>query len=342
MIATHGGEPRARMDFSTCVNAYGPAPVVIDAIRRAEVAAYPDPRSVGVRWMASRVWGRAIEEIAFGAGSAELIAAVVAAVVRRGETVVVPRPAFAEYGRAAVLAGARVRRPARVALEASGDEIADAMIAAVCAHRPRLAFLAAPTSPVGTAIGREALRAVADACAMVGGMLVLDQAYDAFLAEPLGTPALPGHPAVVHLRSLTKDHALAGVRVGFAIGPAAVIAAIEGVRVPWAASSVAQAAGAAALSDSARAYVLETTRTLRASAAALFSGSRTNATLATATHYGLIRVGDGRRVRDALLGEDGIGVRDCRSFGLPAYIRVAARTAGENAALAAALRRVCG
>jgi histidinol-phosphate/aromatic aminotransferase/cobyric acid decarboxylase-like protein len=337
MIATHGGELRARMDFSTGVNAYGPAPVVVEAIRRADIGAYPDPRSVAVRWVASRVWDRPIEEIAFGAGSAELIAAVVAALVRAGDTVVVPRPAFGEYGRAAVLAGARVRRPRWVALDAGGDVVADAMIEAICLYRPRVAFLAAPTSPVGTEIGRDALRAVADACGMVGGVLVLDQAYDAFLAEPLGTPALAGHPAVVHLRSLTKDHALAGVRVGFAIGPAAVIGAIEGVRVPWAASSVAQAAGAAALSDSARAYVVETTGKLRGAGAELFRGG-----VATATHYGLIRVGDGRRVRDALLREDGIGVRDCRSFGLPAYIRIAARTPAENAALEAALRRVCG
>src|ERR1700722_14050854 len=326
----HGGDVTARIDFSTCVNAYGPAPVVVDAIRAADVAAYPDPRSVRARGAAARVWGRPIDEIAFGAGSAELIAAVVAAVVRPGDTVLVPRPAFGEYGRAALLAGARVSRPPRLALDASGAALALAMAVAVYACRPRLAFLAAPTSPAGTALSLDEVRAVADACLAVGALLVLDQAYDACSAAPIGTPALGGHSAALHLRSMTKDHALAGLRVGFAIGPARVIEALDRVRVPWAASSLAQAAAVAALSDSATAHVVDTMARLRDHAAALVRGLRS---VPSATHYFLLH-----GVRATNLARAGIAVRDCRSFGLPAYVRVAARTPPENAALCAALR----
>jgi histidinol-phosphate/aromatic aminotransferase/cobyric acid decarboxylase-like protein len=328
VIAAHGGDPTARIDFSTCVNAYGPAPVVLDAIRAVDVAAYPDPRSLAARRAAARAWDRPVDEIAFGAGSAELIAAAVTAFVRPGDRVLVPRPAFGEYGRAALLAGARVVRPARV-----GGALAMAM--AVYAHRPCLAFLAAPTSPAGTALSRDDIRAVADACAATGALLVLDQAYDACTAAPLGTPALGGHVAVLHLRSMTKDHALAGLRVGFAIGPAPVIAALDRARVPWAASSVAQAAAIAALSDSATAHVHETMTRLRADAAALAEG---RAARPSATHYFLLDVGDAARVRATLRARAGIAVRDCRSFGLPAHIRVAARTPPENAALSVALR----
>jgi histidinol-phosphate/aromatic aminotransferase/cobyric acid decarboxylase-like protein len=326
MRATHGGTPGARLDFSTCVNAYGPAPVVLEAIRSADVVAYPDRWSRAARGAASQVWDRPIEEIVLGAGSAELIAAAVTALVRPGDTVLVPRPAFGEYGRAAVMAGARVVRPARLAIDATGTVIADGMIEAIRAHRPWLTFLAAPTSPVGTALGRDAVRAVADACQASKGFLILDQAYDAFSAEPLGTPALVGHGAVLHLRSLTKDHALAGVRVGFAIGPAGVIAAIEGVRVPWAASSVSQAAAVAALSDEAQAHVARSVMRLRAEA-----GRWGLANVPSATHYCLLPV------RADCIAQADIAVRDCRSFGLPSYIRVAARTPPENAALRAAL-----
>jgi histidinol-phosphate/aromatic aminotransferase/cobyric acid decarboxylase-like protein len=327
--ATHGGDVGARLDFSTCVNAYGPAPVVLEAIRAADVAAYPDPRSGAARRAAANAWDRPVEEIAFGAGTAELIAAAVAAFVRPGDTVLVPRPAFGEYGRAALLAGGRVRRPARLPIDASGAAVALAMAVAVYAERPRVAFLAAPTSPAGTALSRDEVRAVADACAAVGGILVLDQAYDGCCAVPLGTPALAGDPAVLHLRSMTKDHALAGLRVGFAIGPAAMIAALDGVRVPWAASSVAQAAAVAALSDAAAVHVRETTSRLRAEARALaeWCGGRA---VRSDTHYLLLR---GVRTTGA-----GIAVRDCRSFGLPTYIRVAARTPPENTALRAVLR----
>jgi histidinol-phosphate/aromatic aminotransferase/cobyric acid decarboxylase-like protein len=328
----HGGDITARIDFSTCVNAYGPAPVVVDAIRAADVATYPDPRSVRARGAAARAWGRPVDEIAFGAGSVELIAAVVAAHVRVGDTVLVPRPAFGEYGRAALSAGARIVRPARVQISATG---AVAMARAVYAHRPRLAFLATPTSPTGIALTLDEARAVADACRAVGTLLVLDQAYDACTAAPLGTPALGGHPAVLHLRSMTKDHALAGLRVGFAIGPAPVVAALESVRVPWAASSVAQAAAVAALSDSAQAHVTRTLALLRAEARVM-EGKRTS--VHSSTHYFILPVGDAACVRATLRARTGIAVRDCRSFGLSAYIRVAARTPPENAALVAALR----
>jgi histidinol-phosphate/aromatic aminotransferase/cobyric acid decarboxylase-like protein len=242
-----------------------------------------------------------------------LIHALAAALLRPGDRVVIPRPAFAEYGRAALLAAARVHRP-----------IQDDILAAIRTHRPRLAFIAAPTSPAGTSIAREALRAIADACAESDTLLVLDQAYDAFTSEPLGTPALPGHPAVLHLRSLTKDHALAGVRVGFAIGPSPTISALNRVRVPWMVSAPAQAAAIAALTDEAEAHVRRTIALLRQSAADLWSWCDDEGIerIPSDTHYGLLRA-----------RATGVQVRDCTSFGLPRWIRVAVRTEPENAVL---------
>jgi histidinol-phosphate/aromatic aminotransferase/cobyric acid decarboxylase-like protein len=301
-----------RGSFAVCINAYGPAPIIRDAIRAASIDDYPDRHCVAAREAAAARWGRPVTEIACGAGSAELIQAVALACVRPGDRVVITKPAFSEYGRAVLLAGARVSRPR------------DSLVSAIRHHRPRLAFVANPTSPAGTAISRTVLRDVADACAECDTLLVLDQAYDAFMSEPLGTPALPGHPAVLHLRSLTKDHALAGVRVGFAIGPAPVIAAIERVRVPWAVSAAAQAAARAAMTDEANAYVCRTIAQLRASAAAFWSWCDATGIARTPsdTHYGLLRA-----------RATGIEVRDCTSFGLPGWIRVAVRTEPENAAL---------
>ncbi|HSY83850.1 MAG TPA: aminotransferase class I/II-fold pyridoxal phosphate-dependent enzyme, partial [Gemmatimonadaceae bacterium] len=186
------------------------------------------------------------------------------------------------------------------------------------------AFIAAPTSPAGMPIARAALRTIADACAEGDTLLVLDQAYDAFTSKPLGTPALPGHPAVLHLRSLTKDHALAGVRVGFAIGPSSIIAALNRVRVPWMVSAPAQAAAIAALTNEAEAHVCRTIALLRESAANLWSWCDDVGIerVPSDTHYGLLRT-----------RATGIQVRDCTSFGLPSWIRVAVRTEPENAVL---------
>jgi histidinol-phosphate aminotransferase len=346
--AVHGGptgDPAEsappRIDFSVSLNAWGPAPVVMQAIRAAPVDSYPDPRSLAPRRAAATRWERPAEEIVFGAGAAELIHALCFAFVRPGDTVLVPTPTFGEYARAAALCGARVLQgiasPPAYALDPP------AIASAVVQHRPRMAFLCAPNNPTGQPIPRDEIRRVADACAAAGTLLVVDGSFDSFLREPLGTPALPGHPAVVHLRSITKDHALAGVRAAFAVGPAHLMAAVERGRIPWAASTPAQAAAVAALSDAGEAHVVATTARLRFERELLEAafGRLRFPTVRTATHFVLAAVGKADRVAGRLLAEHGIRVRDCTSFGLPGHIRVAARTPTENAELLRALEAVC-
>ena len=345
--AVHGGpaggaEERspARLDFSVSVNAWGPARVVGEAVRAARLDVYPDPRSTAPRRAAAHRWEVPEEEVVFGAGGSALIHAVCFAFVRPGDTALIPSPTFGEYARAVSLCGGRILQgiatPPAFALDP--EEIA----AAVVQHRPRLAFLCAPNNPTGQPFAREELRRVADACAAAETLLVLDQSFDAFLREPLGTPALPGHPAVLHLRSITMDHALAGVRAGFAMGPEAVVAAVERVRPPWPVSTLAQAAAVAALSDAGMAHLRETVPRLR------FERELLEAALArlrlptvrTATHFLLAAVGDSAALAARLREEHGIRVRDCASFGLPGHVRVAARTPAENNALTTALETV--
>jgi histidinol-phosphate aminotransferase len=342
-LAGHGGRlslggADVRHDFSTCLNAFGPAPEVSADVRRCTIDEYPDSGSRLARGAAAAAWGRPVEEIAFGAGAAELIQAVCLAYVRPGDRVLIATPAFGEYARAVALIGAEARfvpvdprRPAWVGV--------DAVRAELVSTRPRLVFVAAPASPTGECISRHELRELADDCFAAGCLLVLDQAYDAFSAMPLGDPALPGHAVVVHLRSLTKDHALAGIRAAFAVAPADVIDAIERARIPWAASAPAQAAAVASFTESAAAHVARTTIVLRDEAARI-AGRCAQIGFTprpSATHYFVIEVGDAARVKSALLTKAGILVRDCTSFGLPSFIRVAARTPSENDALIEAL-----
>ncbi|HEX6037565.1 histidinol-phosphate transaminase [Longimicrobium sp.] len=341
-LAEHGGPDGVRdaaqpvrMDFSTCVNAYGPAPAVAEAVRRAPIDAYPDPRALAPREAAAAYWDVAVDRVSFGAGAAELIAAAACALLRANDVALVAAPAFGEYARAAALCGARVteiRGADPFAPEA--DEVVDA----IRRVRPRVVFLAAPSSPAGRAYTADALARVADACADAGARLVLDQSYDAFLSAPLGTPTLGDHPAVLVIRSLTKDHALAGLRAGFAIGPAPLIERLERVRTPWSASTPAQAAAGAALSAAGDAHLAATLPRLRAErmriAATLDAAGI--ATVPSDTHYLLADVGDGRTWTSALR-RTGIAVRPCASFGLPRHVRIAARTPAENDALLAAL-----
>lgn len=346
-LAAHGGpdgDERARpvrADFSTSVNAYGPAPSVIEAVRAAttpeRLAAYPDPTCREACEALAERFGVGVDAVVVGAGAAELILAAALAFARVSDAtgtprVLVPRHAFGEYARAARLAGADVFTPA------DGELFADA----VRARRPRLAFLCTPESPGGRAWPLDAVREIADACAAAGARLVLDQSFDAFAAEPLGTPALPGHPAVLHLRSLTKDHALAGVRVGCVVAPPALAAAVERARMPWIVSTAAQAAAVAACGPEARAHAARTTARLRAHAAGLRAEFAPWCEAPSAVHYFLIRAGTGAdagaRLARHLRDRHALRVRDCASFGLGTHVRVAARTPPENAWLAAALR----
>lgn len=332
---------QARLDFSSSMNAWGPAPAVLQAIRTARPDTFPDRNSLAPRRAASERWARPMGEIAFGAGSTELLHALSFAYLRPTDTVLVPAPTFGEYGRAASLCGARVLQGI-----AAGPAFAldlPAISAAVVHHSPRLAFLCVPNNPTGQTFEREELQGLADACHTSDTLLVLDQAYDAFSAQPLGTPALPGHPAVLHLRSLTNDHALAGVRAGFAVGPPSVIAAIRRVRPPWPTSTMAEAAAAAALTDAAEGHVSATASRLRFQRELMQGalGRMRIPTVATSTHFMLAAVGAARQVATRLREEHGIQVRDCTSFGLPDHIRIAARLPEDNEALTRALEATC-
>ena len=347
-VAHGGAEPAtqpavlARADFSTGVNAFGAAPIVLDALRHADPAAYPDPHCRLARDAASRWMGRPPDEILVGAGTAELVHAAALAFVRPGDLVLIPEPAFGEYHRAARLAGARVCAPRFDGDTAARREAAENFCRIVLRQRPRMAFLASPESATGFRLDRELLTRMADACQLVGTLLVLDQAYDAFTRRPLGTPALPGHAAVLHLRSLTKDHALAGVRVGLAIGPPTVIDAVARVRPPWTASSLAQAAVGAASTEEAQRHVLRTTTTLldeASSLAAACAGMGIHP-VTSATHYFLLEVGDADQFARRLLDDHALRVRSATSFGFASCIRIAARRPEENALLLPALREV--
>ena len=138
---------------------------------------------------------------------------------------------------------------------------------------------------------------------------------------------------------MTKDHALAGVRLGYLVAQPEVV---EGARVlqhAWSVNAAAQAAGLAALDDdahvdAARAVIREAKAQLCADLDALSLSP-----MPSAANFVLVRVGDAASVRSALLRR-GIAVRDCASFGLPEHIRIAVRTTADCARLVEALREV--
>lgn len=347
-LAVHGGDSTIvsglpiRHDFSTCINAYGPSESVREAVRSCDLSAYPDRYSTAARLAASKAWERPFEEILCTAGAAELIHAVCFAFIGAGDFVSIVEPAFGEYRRAAELCGAQVfglQSPSHGGRETWNEFALDAA-SRIRLTAPRLVFLATPTSPTGFQLSLEMLSLLADACLETDALLIVDQSYDAFADEPHGTPVLAGHPNVLHLRSITKEHALAGVRVAFGVASGEVAQTIERVRVPWATSAPAQSVAAASFDPDAMWHARTTVQMLKREAQRVTRELRAEGVPveSSSTHYLMIDVGNAARFQRHIAQASGILVRDCASFGHPEYIRIAARTPTENDVLLAAIR----
>jgi histidinol-phosphate aminotransferase len=144
---------------------------------------------------------------------------------------------------------------------------------------------------------------------------------------------------ILVLRSMTKDYAIAGLRLGYAVADEAIIQALVNVRPAWNVNALAQSAGLAALHDEA--HQRETLMKLQVEKQKLIAGLKDLGfdLIPSHTNYFLLPVAHGADFRQKLLAH-GILVRDCASFGLPTYVRIATRMAKENARLLESVRQV--
>ena len=170
--------------------------------------------------------------IILGNGSDELISLLALACARPGATVLAPEPGFVMYAMSARLQGL-----AYVGVPLTPDFALDvqAMLAAIERHRPAITFIAYPNNPTATLWDEGAVQAIVDAVAAVGGIVVMDEAYQPFASRSWidrmrADPARSGH--VLLMRTLSK-FGLAGVRLGYMMGPAALVQEVDKVRPPY-------------------------------------------------------------------------------------------------------------
>ncbi len=339
-----GIDPASVVDFSANVNPLGPSPRVRQALATLDPSRYPDPEALELRTALAERNGVRLDQVWAGNGATELIHLVARAFLDRRDLVAVLSPTFGEYERAASLARAEVARLPRAPVTRwDAGELARQLRTL----GPLVTFCCNPNNPTGQYLLEHEMRGLLDATAP--GLFVLDESYVAFVRWPWSSSALGGlvdSGRALVLRSLTKDLALPGLRLGYVIGSAELVEAIAGQQPSWSVNAAAQAAGLAALGDSEHER-----RSLAAMAEgrlALVDGlARLGLPFETpAANFVLVEVGDvtgsGRSAAVVRLGlaRRGFLVRDCASFGLPAHIRIAARSAPECGALVRALGEV--
>lgn len=344
---THGGlraadlrglgvDPAAVLDFSASVNPLGPSSAVLEAIRRVDLSRYPDPECSDLVHAIAEAHGVTPEEVLPGNGATELIHLVVRTFVRQGQRPIVFTPTFSEIERACEIIGAHVfpwhanpARDFRWNFRNKPEVLRRAL--------PPLVYLCNPNNPTGFYASQSDVRGLAEA--LVGGPLLLDESYIAFVEEAWDSVPLMREGRVLTLRSMTKDHGIAGLRLGYLLAAPEVVAAVRRLQPEWSVSAVAQAAGVAALADPAH---VERARAAVREGKVLLVERLTELGLAVqpgAANFILVEVGDAAGVRLALLRR-GIAVRDCTSFGLPEHIRIGVRTAPDCERLVAALADV--
>jgi histidinol-phosphate aminotransferase len=228
--------------------------------------------------------------------------------------------------------GARVRHIC--ATIAPFDPDIDAIGQELARTAPPVLWLCHPNNPTGRLFPIEALGPLIAASPQT--LFVFDEAYIALSDGVQSALSLcdGGHVAVV--RSMTKDFALAGLRLGYAIAAPTIVEAVRRVVPPWSVNTFAQAAGLAALSDTdhlerARVAVASSRAHLTAGLYAL--GLAPHASVA---NFVLVPVGDARATASGLLSR-GFAVRDCSSFGLPDCIRIGVRAIAEQELLLSGL-----
>ncbi len=328
-LEANGLAPESVIDFSVNNNPYGPSPQVRDVLQSVVIDRYPDREALDLRRHLAQHLHVSIDQLIVANGSMELLWFVALAYLRPGDPVLILEPTFGEYERVVQLMGAQ--RHVYTTRPETHFTVDEALLQEKLQHlQPRLMFICNPNNPTGTHMPVECIANWA--VRYPETLFVVDEAYLPFMAG--APPSMISHMSsnILVLHSMTKAHALAGVRLGYAVGAAEVIAVLGKVRPTWNVNAIAQAAGIVALDDVS--HLTQTLAQVSADKAALVASLEALglAPLPSVTHFFLCEVGPARELRQSLL-QRGILVRDCASFGLPSYIRLASRRPSDNAQL---------
>jgi histidinol-phosphate aminotransferase len=318
-------------------NPFGPSPLAQAALQKAiaGVNLYPDGNAFYLKQKLAAKLGVETSNLVLGNGSNEIIEFVAHALVTPGTDIVVSQFCFAIYPIVAKMFGADVRV---VPAKNHGHDL-PAMLKAITT-KTRIVFVANPNNPTGTLAPREELidfvNRVPD-----NVLLVLDEAYIEFLDDPVDLIPLirlGARKNLILMRTFSKIYGLAGLRIGFGIGNAELVSALEKIRQPFNVNLLSQVASLAALDDDAH---VRKTRENNFTGLEFFAKAFRELKLEyvpSAANFVLVRVGDGQKIFNAMQ-KLGVITRPMGGYQLPEWIRISIGTPQENQRCLEALKK---
>ena len=338
----HGGDiygEEILLDFSANTNPFGTPEGIMDAVRAAlsEMHRYPDPYCRKLTQAISQFEGVPKEFILCGNGAADLIYAYCEAV--RPKRAVELAPTFSEYALGLKRVGCRVER---YYLHQENDfTLEEEFLSFLAEVKPEAIFLCNPNNPTGKTVPSDLLEKILSQCSEQGIQMFVDECFlDLSDSGESLKPFLAKHPNLFILKAFTKSYGMAGIRLGYCLcSDTALLEKMSKTSQPWNVSSLAQAAGVAALQEQAflqrtKAVVMAERQWLKAELESLGFW-----VCPSSANYLLFH---GSADLHLKLKEKKIAIRNCDNYyGLgPGWYRIAVRLHEENEALIRAIKEV--
>jgi histidinol-phosphate aminotransferase len=328
-------------------NPFGPSARAVDAMREVLNAAnfYPDDDCSLLRHKLATHHGLPAEQVLAGAGSTELLSLLCQTLLAPGLNAVTSERSFIIYSMAVRAAGARL---IEAPMNSGNDSLDLAAILAAIDSNTRIVFLANPNNPTGTMLEAAAVESF---LAQVPGhvVVILDEAYYEFalhfasLREVKYSNSLEyirQGTSVVVLRTFSKAHGLAGLRVGYGLGSAELLGYCARMRNTYSVSSVAQAGALAAINDDDHILrVVENNAVQSEALAEGLSGLRYRV-VPTSANFLFCDLGEDAAAFANRLQDEGVAVRPLGSWGAPNCIRVTIGTPEQNEVFLRAAGRI--
>ena len=320
-------------------NPLGPSPKAVEAIQKelAQLSYYPEGDAPNLKQALAAHLGVERKEVVVGNGSNEILELIVRTFATPAHHAVYSVHAFLVYP--LVLTAARVPFTAVPMKDMTHDLVA---MKAAITDKTRIVFIANPNNPTGTYNTAEELERFLTG--LPEDLIVaLDEAYFEYGDAPDYPDGLKFrslHQNLIVLRTFSKCHGLAGLRVGYGIARPELINYLNRVRQPFNSNRLAQVGAEAALGDTEyiRFSVSENKRERSSLSAEL--GKRGLEYLPSQTNFILVKLPHpGSKVTQAMLHE-GVIIRAMDGYGLPDHVRVTVGTAADNQRFLTALDKV--